>query len=164
MLCDILGDDSDLVDRVIESIKVGKKEVGLHYLCILSLICIGMTIVSLFPSQPETAVDLLKSYKLAPSKIYVTDQLEVASALFNNHFPLLDYFKTYAATGEAPPPDKLPPVEHNISVNDVPLFYQKMRILHVGLRIREAAGIPLLGYCMTSLCETLNELKKRSKV
>ena len=105
-------------------------------------------------------MDLLKSYKLAPSKIYVSDQLEVASALFNNHFPLLDYFKTYAATGEAPPPDKPPPVERNISVNNVPLFYQKMRILHVGLRIREAAGIPLLGYCMTSLCETLNELKK----
>ena len=47
LLRDILGENSDLVDRVIESIRMGKKEVGgLHY---LSLICTGMTIVSLFP-------------------------------------------------------------------------------------------------------------------
>ena len=49
VLRDILGEESDLVDRVIESIRVGKKQVGLYYLCILSLICTGMTIVSLFP-------------------------------------------------------------------------------------------------------------------
>ena len=102
---------------------------------------------------------MLKSYMLAPSKIDRFAQMDVVGALFRGQqFAILDNFKVYVATGEAPPPAEPPLVD--MSVDHIPLFYEKMRIIHVGLRIREAAGIPLLGYCMTTICEILRKLKK----
>ena len=105
---------------------------------------------------------MLKSYMPAPSKIDRFAQLDVAGALFRGQkLALLDHFKLYAATGEAPPPAEPPLVD--ISVDHIPLYYEKVRILHEGLQIREAAGVPLLGYCMTTLCEILSKLKKDEK-
>ena len=59
----------------------------------------------------------------APSKIDRFAQLDVAGALFRGQkLALLDHFKLYAATREAPPPAEPPLVD--ISVDHIPLYYE----------------------------------------